>query len=194
MPPFLLLRAGHPVDARSRDVVPVVLGHDVQALVVWPPSRDIPDVGGAEGVHAELPAHEQGVRESAEVRSEHGQGEGDSVSSARRPCSLSIETRIPNLCWLFPDTNTPPRAFKDHEEEVKRTVPPDRLLVYSVKEGWEPLCEFLGVPVPDEPFPRVNDTNDFHLRLRRLHDMGTTAIAIGVGLLAVVAAAVVYFL
>jgi len=86
------------------------------------------------------------------------------------------------------------RAFKDHEEEVKRTVPPDRLLVYSVKEGWEPLCAFLGVPVPDEPFPRVNDTNDFHHRLHRLHVMGNTAIAVGTGLLAVVAALLVYLL
>ena len=42
-------------------------------------------------------------------------------------------------------------------EEVKKTVPEDRLLVFSVKEGWEPLCKFLGMPIPDEPFPHVND-------------------------------------
>jgi hypothetical protein len=49
-------------------------------------------------------------------------------------------------------------VFERHNEEVKRHVPPERLLVYEVKEGWVPLCEFLDVPEPDEPFPRLNDT------------------------------------
>ena len=40
-------------------------------------------------------------------------------------------------------------------------VPADRLLVYRVSDGWGPLCEFLGVPVPDTPFPQVNSTEDF---------------------------------
>jgi hypothetical protein len=48
------------------------------------------------------------------------------------------------------------KAFVKHNEDVKNFVPEERLLVYSVKDGWEPLCEFLGVPVPDEPFPWVN--------------------------------------
>lgn len=43
-----------------------------------------------------------------------------------------------------------------HIDEVKATVPAERLLVYSVNEGWEPLCEFLGHPVPQRPFPRAN--------------------------------------
>jgi hypothetical protein len=48
------------------------------------------------------------------------------------------------------------RVFAQHYERVRRTVPADRLLVYRVQDGWEPLCRFLGVDVPDEPFPRVN--------------------------------------
>jgi hypothetical protein len=48
------------------------------------------------------------------------------------------------------------RVFEQHYERVRRTVPAERLLVYRVQEGWEPLCRFLGVDVPDEPFPRVN--------------------------------------
>jgi hypothetical protein len=40
-------------------------------------------------------------------------------------------------------------------------VPPERLLVHDVSEGWEPLCRFLQVPVPDGPFPRTNDTAEF---------------------------------
>jgi sulfotransferase family protein len=52
-------------------------------------------------------------------------------------------------------------VFEKHNEEVRATVEPSRLLVYSVKEGWGPLCDFLGVKIPAEPFPRVNDTASF---------------------------------
>ena len=48
-----------------------------------------------------------------------------------------------------------------HHDEVKSTIPPERLLVWSASEGWEPLCEFLEVPVPEMPFPRVNDSREF---------------------------------
>jgi hypothetical protein len=46
--------------------------------------------------------------------------------------------------------------FNQHNQAVKAAVPPDRLLVFEVKDGWKPLCDFLGVPVPDEPFPHEN--------------------------------------
>jgi hypothetical protein len=52
-----------------------------------------------------------------------------------------------------------------HNEEVKRNVPPERLLVWSVTEGWEPLCEFLEVPIPDMPFPHENDSKVFEERV-----------------------------
>jgi hypothetical protein len=48
------------------------------------------------------------------------------------------------------------QVFEQHYERVRRTVPAERLLVYRVQEGWEPLCRFLDVDVPDEPFPRAN--------------------------------------
>ena len=57
-------------------------------------------------------------------------------------------------------------VFEKHNEEVKRRVPPDKLLVYEVKEGWGPLCAFLGVEEPDRPFPRLNDTAEMRRRLR----------------------------
>jgi sulfotransferase family protein len=57
-------------------------------------------------------------------------------------------------------------VFERHVEEVRERIPADRLLVFNVAEGWEPLCAFLGVPVPGEPFPNVNDTEEF-LRFRR---------------------------
>lgn len=48
------------------------------------------------------------------------------------------------------------KQFAQHTDEVVATVPGDRLLVFEAGDGWEPLCEFLGVPVPDKPYPRVN--------------------------------------
>jgi len=51
--------------------------------------------------------------------------------------------------------------FHQWTAEVEATVPKDRLLTFNVREGWAPLCEFLGVPTPDAPFPRVNSSNEF---------------------------------
>jgi len=48
-----------------------------------------------------------------------------------------------------------------HTDEVKRTVPAERLLVWDVGEGWEPLCRFLEVDVPDTPLPHANDRDTF---------------------------------
>lgn len=54
-------------------------------------------------------------------------------------------------------------GFNRHNEQVKATIPADKLLVFEVKEGWGPLCQFLGCPVPpkDTPFPHTNDTAQF---------------------------------
>jgi hypothetical protein len=55
-------------------------------------------------------------------------------------------------------------VYHRHNAEVRATIPPDRLLVYEVAQGWEPLCAFLGVPVPDVPMPRINTTEEFIAR------------------------------
>ena len=56
-------------------------------------------------------------------------------------------------------------AYERWNQEVKDTVPSERLLVWDPKEGWEPLCEFLEVPVPETPLPHVNDTENFQKNL-----------------------------
>jgi hypothetical protein len=56
--------------------------------------------------------------------------------------------------------------FAAWNEEVKRTIPSERLLVFDVKEGWEPLCAFLGRPIPETPFPRKNGGDSFAERTR----------------------------
>jgi hypothetical protein len=48
-------------------------------------------------------------------------------------------------------------SYRYHMEYLQSVVPPEKLLFYSVKEGWGPLCKMLDVPVPDEDFPRAND-------------------------------------
>ena len=63
-------------------------------------------------------------------------------------------------------------VFKAHNADVQRSVPRDRLLVFDVAQGWEPLCRFLGVPVPELPFPRVNTTEDWLQRPRRAPRQG----------------------
>ena len=52
-------------------------------------------------------------------------------------------------------------AMERWNETVRATVPAERLLVWNPKEGWAPLCEFLELPVPAEPLPRLNDTTSF---------------------------------
>jgi len=61
----------------------------------------------------------------------------------------------------FEDKASALSVFNDHNAEVKQTVPAEKLLVYEVREGWGPLCSFLDVPVPDKPFPRLNDSAAF---------------------------------
>lgn len=71
-------------------------------------------------------------------------------------------------------------VFHRHIEEVKQYVKPERLLVFDVKEGWEPLCRFLEVPVPkDKPFPRLNDTQEFQQNIKRVQIMSSAALGLG---------------
>lgn len=64
------------------------------------------------------------------------------------------------------DTEHAIGIYQAHIDEVRRTIAPERLLEYSVSEGWQPLCAFLGVDVPDEPFPLTNTTEQFNNRRR----------------------------
>jgi hypothetical protein len=54
--------------------------------------------------------------------------------------------------------------FDRYSEQVKRDIPPERLLIFDVGNGWEPLCAFFGVPVPQTPFPRENAAAEFQTR------------------------------
>ncbi len=52
-----------------------------------------------------------------------------------------------------------------HNQAVRDSIAPERLLVWQVTEGWEPLCEFLEVPVPAVELPHANDAETFRGRV-----------------------------
>jgi hypothetical protein len=62
-------------------------------------------------------------------------------------------------------------AFERHNAEVRRTIAPERLLEFRAKDGWEPICAFLGVPVPDEPFPRTNAREEFWSHVEKAREV-----------------------
>lgn len=61
--------------------------------------------------------------------------------------------------WL--DADAAKAAYEAHNERVRATIPPERLLVWHPGDGWDPICAALGLAVPAEPFPHANSTADF---------------------------------
>jgi hypothetical protein len=88
----------------------------------------------------------------------------------------------------FEDRAYAMEVFGRHNHAVRRRVPPERLLVFDVREGWAPLCDFLGVEVPDGPFPRLNEARQMRRRLLGL--VAISAVAPALAVLAGVAATV----
>ena len=68
----------------------------------------------------------------------------------------------------FLDKEFMEKLFNEYNEEVKGYVPADKLLVFDVTEGWEPLCKFLNAEVPNEPLPHTNKKEDFHTMVAEL--------------------------
>ena len=56
-------------------------------------------------------------------------------------------------------------AFERHNDAVRQGIPSERLLEWSPADGWEPICERLGLDVPEDPFPKTNDTNQWRADL-----------------------------
>jgi hypothetical protein len=86
----------------------------------------------------------------------------------REPPSPVLWEVIEKLIWQgdfqgrFEDKDWVRQMYYARIEEIKDYVSADRLIVWELgKDGWEPLADALGVPVPDEPFPHLHDTNEF---------------------------------
>ncbi|KAF3481167.1 uncharacterized protein GIQ15_03926 [Arthroderma uncinatum] len=80
----------------------------------------------------------------------------------------------------------PRAAYDRHHREIEEVVPPGQLLHYKMGDGWEPLCEFLGKPVPDMEFPWVNETAELKKKnvkifLSALSAAGMVLLPWGVG-------------
>jgi hypothetical protein len=64
-------------------------------------------------------------------------------------------------------------VYRAHNAAVKATIPPERLLVFDGADGWEPLCAFLEVQAPSEPYPNTNSTSEFQARFHERQRTGT---------------------
>lgn len=79
------------------------------------------------------------------------------------------------------------RRYNEFVADVYTSCPPENLLVFEAKDGWEPLCKFLGKPVPDVPYPNINDTTAFRSCLERKANRAVAAVRYSVLLLLSVA-------
>ncbi|GJJ09184.1 hypothetical protein Clacol_003406 [Clathrus columnatus] len=61
----------------------------------------------------------------------------------------------------------PEGEFERHNKSIIQLIPPEKLLIFNVAEGWKPLVKFLGVPEPSQPFPHLNDPIDFQNRAKK---------------------------
>ena len=73
--------------------------------------------------------------------------------------------------------------YDKHIETVIRECPKDKLLVFKATDGWEPLCEFLGKPVPKGPYPHVNDSEEFQWAIALMNRVGWTILLTPIALL-----------
>jgi len=83
--------------------------------------------------------------------------------------------------------------YNAYVEEVKAAVPPDKLLIFKVTEGWEPLCAFLGVPKPETEFPNLNDRASIKKVIAGITN-GAYVILAGIAAVAVVILGAAYWL
>jgi hypothetical protein len=83
------------------------------------------------------------------------------------------------------------QAYLEHYARIRELVPADNLLEFNPTDGWEPLCKFLGKPIPATPFPHVNNTNQFLAGRRRRwwRALGMAVVKISTPVVVVLAAA-----
>ena len=92
--------------------------------------------------------------------------EAPTQGPAMNPAFVSMITALFGKTFTpsFLDEAAAKAAFERHNEEVRKRAPRARLVEWQAKDGWGPLCAALGLPVPDEPFPVTNTTEEFRAR------------------------------
>jgi hypothetical protein len=88
-------------------------------------------------------------------------GNLDDEAVANDPWAAMATDMMSSFCPDWRDETAAKRAFVSYYDEVRRAAPAERFLQWHPREGWSPICERLGVPVPDEPFPHANTTEEF---------------------------------
>ena len=91
------------------------------------------------------------------------------TAAALPPCSSASGATMASQQAHTPRNSTAAAPFAAAREprspcdapRPPQVVPPERLLVFEAKQGWRPLCEFLGVPTPDQPFPHLHEASEF---------------------------------
>lgn len=102
---------------------------------------------------------------------------------------------VERACYPDGFRDNGPGIYDEHIEYLRRVVPKEKLHFFSVKEGWEPLCKILDVPVPDEPFPRANDSAAMQAKIGAYIRKGLTVwalIIIAVGVVSGVLVRILY--
>ncbi len=91
---------------------------------------------------------------------------GSATTVAEGPMSAFFDSFIGDIRPHLQDRAFMTDHFRRHTEAVKAAIAPERLLIYEAGQGWEPLCAWLGVPVPAEPYPSENDRAAFKARVQ----------------------------
>lgn len=83
----------------------------------------------------------------------------EEITGAQQSMAVDMLTKRFTPHWMEEDEAK--RAFEQHNADVRASIPDDRLVEWQPGDGWDPICNALGLPVPDEPYPHVNTTADF---------------------------------
>src|SRR5438128_2409285 len=81
------------------------------------------------------------------------------AAAAQKAMALDMLTKTFTPNWQ--DETEAKRAYERHNADVRASVPAEQLIDYRPGDGWDPICEKLGLPVPSDPFPHVNTTDEF---------------------------------
>jgi len=84
---------------------------------------------------------------------------GDDVFTAQKAMAVDMLKNTFTENWQ--NETEAKRAYEQHNADVRASVPAGQLIDYRPGDGWEPICEKLGLPVPSDPFPHVNTTDEF---------------------------------
>jgi hypothetical protein len=83
--------------------------------------------------------------------------------AAHRAMVIDLLDRCFTPGWREPEAAM--AAYESHNERVRSEVPPERLVDWQPGDGWEPICQALGVAVPSDPFPHKNNSDEFQANM-----------------------------